>query len=202
MQLDKAVQLEISRLKFLEEVSAEIEDTVMASLSKAEACEKELQLLQKYHEKEAREWQEKLQEAREDAHQSTEVKQRLKELEEERIQILSRLELETRAKVDAQAEIHALYNDVKVLNDQLSKLRTEHMVEIKDFQEKVKEMESKKQEMDQLLLTLDRTSAQLETQHAINVVLMKKKEEMEWLFLEAKAEKESLQKQCRNLIHN
>ncbi|KAI5069634.1 hypothetical protein GOP47_0015935 [Adiantum capillus-veneris] len=199
-QRDLAKQLEIGRLKFLEEVSSEIEDTVMTSLSKAEAYEKELHLLQKDHEKKTRECQEKLQEARENLHQTINLKERLTELEEERSQILSRLESETREKEDARAEVHALFDDVKALNEQLSKIKADHMAEMKEIQEKMKNLELKEQEVDQLLLTMDKMSAQLETQQAMNAILMKKKEEMEWLFLEAKAEKENLQKQCRRVI--
>ena len=36
----------------------------------------------------------------------------------------------------------------------------------------------KEHEMDELIVTLDRTTTQLKTQQAINVVLMKKKEEV------------------------
>ncbi|MCO5606480.1 hypothetical protein L7F22_060668 [Adiantum nelumboides] len=199
-QRDLAKQLEIGRLKFLEEVSSEIEDTVITSLSKAEAFEKELHLLQKNHELKTRECQEVVQEARENLHQTMNLKERLVELEEERSHILSRLESETREKDDARAEVHTLYNDVKALNGQLSKMKADHMAEVKEIQEKMKQMELKEQEVDQLLLTLDKMSAQLETQQAMNVILMKKKEEVEWLYLEAKAEKENLQRQCSKMI--
>ncbi|MCO5607808.1 hypothetical protein L7F22_062009 [Adiantum nelumboides] len=235
-QRNLAKQLEIGRLKFLEEVSSEIEDTVITSLSKAEAFEKELHLLQKNHELKTRECQEKVQEARENLHQTKNLKERLVELEEERSHILSRLESETREKDDARAEVHTLYNDVKALNGQLelvtgvivaevnasrkaaevvreaaevvhraaelSKMKADHMAEVKEIQEKMKQLELKEQEVDQLLLTLDKMSAQLETQQAMNVILMKKKEEVEWLYLEARAEKENLQRQCSKMIQN
>ena len=43
---------------------------------------------------------------------------RLTELEEERLQILSQLECESKAKEDAEAKAQALYNDVQALNEQ------------------------------------------------------------------------------------
>ncbi|KAH7299759.1 hypothetical protein KP509_24G027500 [Ceratopteris richardii] len=199
-QRELAKQLEIGRLKFLEEVSTEIEDTVMGSLSKADAFEKELHLLQKDYETKTRECEQKLQEAEINLQHTMGLRDRLARLEEERLQILSNLDLERKEKEDARAEVYALSNDIKGLNEQMSKLKAEHLAEVKEMQDKVTQLEIKEQEMEQLVLTLDRTSAQLETQQAINVVLMKKKEEMEWLFLEAKAEKENLQKQYRRLI--
>ena len=44
---------------------------------------------------------------------------RLTELEEERLQILSQLEHESKAKEDAEAKAQALYNDVQALNEQV-----------------------------------------------------------------------------------
>ena len=46
------------------------------------------------------------------------LENRLTELEEERLQILSQLERESKAKEDAEAKAQALHNDVQALNEQ------------------------------------------------------------------------------------
>ncbi|KAG6549722.1 hypothetical protein Mapa_008702 [Marchantia paleacea] len=194
----------MSRGQWLEEASAEVQEIILDSLMKAEACESKLQEVELQRGNNVQEWEEKLRTANEklaqvitsrDWHERSfvEVSDKYKILEDEKFKLQHKFENECRHRQHAEAESRGLICSLRETNEQLASVSSELAAALKDVEIQKQYVFDKDQEINKLLAQLEKASTQLETQLKVNGALMKKKEAVEWELMEAQAQRVKLQ---------
>ncbi|KAJ7218693.1 hypothetical protein O6H91_Y469800 [Diphasiastrum complanatum] len=205
-QTELKKQVEVQQGNWLEEASAEIEDAVKSSLIRAEACESQVQMVQKQQEGFVREWQEKLETTTLNLSCITAAKEKLEErvhtMENERVSLVQRVDSETSKRQELEAEIRILLNNVKKSTNEFAEKQSRYLSALEEIKVIKRDLQLQEEDINNLVVDLQDSCSQLETQRAINSSLMRKKEEMEWQCLEAQAEREKLRKQLKGLIGN
>ncbi|EFJ22603.1 hypothetical protein SELMODRAFT_416485 [Selaginella moellendorffii] len=187
---DLQKQFDFYRSTWLEEASAEIEDAVRNSLDKAQACEIELQKLHRQQEIRMQECENKLQDLTNTVSTISAAKQhledRVKFFEEEKRIFSKTLEQESSEKHHIRIQNQSLTSTIDRCNQEVA----------------TADLEGRKNKENELFQDLESITDQLETQRVMNLSLMKKKEEVEWMCLEAQAEREKFKNQLRGLVKN
>ncbi|KAG0589670.1 hypothetical protein KC19_1G038400 [Ceratodon purpureus] len=196
-------EIEKCRGRWLAEASAEIEDVVKGTLSKAEVCETELERLQREEGKVVSEWQLKLQNANKRLEHVTaardwleeaivQTRERIRVLEEEKLHLQERLDAEVQQRQTAEGDARALVLTLRETTEQVNVVKNQYSGALTEIEVIGKDLRTKEHEVEELLVALETANLQLETQQNVNAAIMRKKEEIEWQLLEAEAQRNKL----------